>query len=123
MTGRGVLDVDVDLVERRGAPQARTSQWYQMWSGGGCQRRCDGETEQLTQEPCKCPADPERRNALAKTGGACKPTTRVNVMLPDLPDLGVWKIESRGYDEANAAEVLAAVRRDRSGLPQVGAAS
>jgi hypothetical protein len=90
------------------------SQWYEMWSGGGCQRRCDGETEQLTQEPCKCPSDPERRNALAKTGGACKPTTRVNVMLPDLPDLGVWKIESHGYNAANelggAAEVLAAAR-------------
>jgi Recombination directionality factor-like len=99
------------------------SQWYEMWSGGGCQRRCDGETEQLTQEPCKCPTDPERRNALAKTGGACKPTTRVNVMLPDLPDLGVWKIESHGYNAANelggAAEVLAAARNSGVIIPAV----
>jgi hypothetical protein len=90
------------------------SQWYELYSAAGCQRRCDGETEQLTQSPCKCPADPEQRNELAKSGSACKPTTRLNVMLPDLPDLGVWLLTSHGFNAAvelgGAAEVLAAAR-------------
>jgi hypothetical protein len=90
------------------------SQWYEQWSAGGCQRRCDGVTEQLTQSPCKCPSDPEERNRLAAKGSACKPTTRVNVMLPDLPDLGVWLVQSHGFYAAielgGAAEVLASAR-------------
>ncbi len=90
------------------------SQWNEMWRGGGCQRRCDGEIEQLSGEACKCPLDVEERINLSSKGNACKPTTRVNVMLPDLPDLGVWKLESHGYYAAielgGAAEVLAHAR-------------
>lgn len=90
------------------------SQWYELWSAAGCQRRCDGETEQLTQSSCMCPSDPEARRQRAVSGGACKPTTRLNVMLPDLPDLGVWLLSSHGFNAAvelgGAAEVLAAAR-------------
>ena len=70
--------------------RAAISQWYEQWSAAGCARRCDGETEVLKNQPCVRPADQERRAELAKSGSACKPTTRLNVMLPDLPDLGVW---------------------------------
>jgi hypothetical protein len=87
---------------------------YELWSAAGCQRRCDGETETLKQQPCVCPADKDRRTELAKTGSACKPITRLNVMLPDLPDLGVWLLSSTGWNAATelggAAEVLAAAR-------------
>ncbi|NAZ73930.1 hypothetical protein GTQ99_00595 [Kineococcus sp. T13] len=97
------------------------SQWMEMWSKGGCQRRCDGETEQLTQTPCKCPFDQEQRNALASKGNACKPVTRLNVMLPDLPDLGVWMISSNGWNAAQelggTAEVLAAARAQGQIIP------
>src|SRR5690606_20332280 len=31
---------------------------------------------------------------------ACKATTRVNVMLPDLPDVGVWRLETHGINAA-----------------------
>ena len=34
---------------------------------------------------------------LAGRGEACSPTTRLNVMLPQLPDLGVWRVEAHGY--------------------------
>lgn len=78
-------------------PGQSISQWYEMWSGGGCQRRCDGRTNVLTDTPCACPADPADRRELAASGGACKPTTRLNVILPDIPDLGVWRLESHGY--------------------------
>jgi len=90
------------------------SQWYEMWTAAGCARRCDGETEQITQSPCKCVSDPKLRAEQAKTGSACKPVTRLNVMLPDLPDLGVWLLSSTGFNAAQelggAAEVLAAAR-------------
>lgn len=81
------------------------SQDYEMWSAGGCVRRCDGFRATLyaedgkTRSDCVCPPAGEERVAAAamKPPTACKPTTRVNVMLPDLPGLGVWRIESRGY--------------------------
>lgn len=78
-------------------PGQALSQFYELWSGGGCQRRCDGRTDYISGEACECPADPAERRDLANDGRACKPTTRLNVILPELPDLGVWRLESHGY--------------------------
>lgn len=98
----------LDIVIPPGQP---VSQWFELWSGGGCQRRCDGHTEVLTMGPCLCPADVEQRREMAQNGEACKPTTRLNVMLPALPDLGVWRLESHGFyaavELAGSAEILA----------------
>jgi Recombination directionality factor-like len=66
------------------------SQYYELWSGGGCQRRCDGVTELLTAEPCMC--NPDER--------ACEITTRVNVMLPRVAGLGVFLVTSNGWNAA-----------------------
>jgi hypothetical protein len=63
---------------------------YELWSGGGVDRRCDGEIEQISGGDCLC--DPAKRE--------CSATTRVQVMLPDLPGLGVWRVESHGYNAA-----------------------
>ncbi|WP_324606092.1 hypothetical protein [Streptomyces sp. NRRL WC-3725] len=41
-------------------PPQPVSQYYELWSGGGCQRRCDGITELLTDRACPCGPDPER---------------------------------------------------------------
>lgn len=68
-------------------PAQVCDQWYELWSGGGCQRRCDGQTEVLSMKPCPC--DPDDRE--------CKPTTRLRVILPDLPGVGVWRLESHGF--------------------------
>jgi hypothetical protein len=65
------------------------SQWYELWSGGGCQRRCDGYSNVLTDTACVCDPDPDRRE--------CKATTRLNVILADLPGIGSWRLESHGY--------------------------
>jgi len=73
------------------------SQWFEMWSGGGCQRRCDGATEQLSGDGCLCPADPDQRREQATKGQACKPTTRLFVVLPRLPDIGMWHLETHGF--------------------------
>lgn len=103
--------------------EAALSQWYELWTRGGCQRRCDGVTEQKTQAPCLCPSDPQQRAAEAASGRACKPHTRVNVIIPDLPGLGVWRIESGGYYAAielgGAAELLSAARAQGVIVPAV----
>jgi hypothetical protein len=73
------------------------SQWFELWSGGGCQRRCDGQTEIISDQACMCPADPELRIEEAGKGRACKPTTRLFVIQPHLPDVGLWHFESHGF--------------------------
>jgi hypothetical protein len=82
-------------------PRDSVSQWYELYAGSKCQRRCDGVTEHKQDRPCMC--NPEERD--------CKITTRVNVMLRNLPALGQWLLISKGYHAAvtlpPAAELLA----------------
>jgi hypothetical protein len=66
------------------------SQHFELWSAGGCQRRCDGRTESITQGGCLC--DPDDRD--------CDIHTRLSVMLRDLPGLGVWRLDTSGYNAA-----------------------
>ncbi|MBX7464894.1 hypothetical protein K1Y80_02205 [Streptomyces sp. MAG02] len=84
-------------------PRDAVSQWYELYAGSKCQRRCDGETEHKSDRPCMC--NPEKRQ--------CSITTRVNVMLRDVPALGQWLLVSKGYHAAvtlpPAAELLAHV--------------
>lgn len=77
-------------------------QWYERWSGGGLLNRCDGFRQTLVDAPCRCPKDPEaRRDAASKNPPeACKPTTRLKVMIPDLSDVGIWRLESHGFHAA-----------------------
>lgn len=73
------------------------SQWMETWSGGGCVHRCDGVTDVLTGDACD-EHDPNHNKA--------KPTTRLSVMLPELDAIGVWRMESHGW---NAAAEIPAV--------------
>lgn len=66
------------------------SQFMEQWSGGGCVRRCDGQTELLSGSPCTCTPGEED----------CKPTTRLSLVLPDVPGIGVWRIETHGWNAA-----------------------
>jgi hypothetical protein len=68
------------------------SLWYELWSGGGIERRCDGETALVGGQDGQCVCDPDAR--------MCKPTLRVSFLLPDLPGLGVWRLETKGYNAA-----------------------
>jgi hypothetical protein len=82
-------------------PRDAVSQWYELYAGSKCQRRCDGEVEHKSDRPCMC--NPDKRQ--------CSITTRVNVMLRDVPALGQWLLVSKGYNAAvtlpPAAELLA----------------
>lgn len=63
------------------------SQWYEMWSGGGCQKRCDGHFDIQRDRACDC--DPDARE--------CKPTTRVSMVLPEMAGVGLWRVETHGF--------------------------
>ena len=70
---------------------------YEMWSGGGCLRRCDGEVakvpdgESVAECACIC---------LAKGIMECKPKTRLIVILREIRFGGGWRIESGGWTAA-----------------------
>ncbi len=82
-------------------PRDAVSQWYELYNGSKCIRRCDGRIEQKSDQSCMC--NPDNRQ--------CSITTRVNVMLRDVPALGQWLLVSKGYYAAvelpPAAELLA----------------
>ena len=63
------------------------SQHYELWSAGGCQRRCDGVTESIGEQPCLC--EPDDR--------LCEIHTRLSVMLRDMHGLGVWRVDTQGF--------------------------
>ncbi|HEY8836390.1 MAG TPA: hypothetical protein VIO16_01665, partial [Dehalococcoidia bacterium] len=71
------------------------SQAYEHWQGGTCERRCDGYTESISGAPCLCAAD-------GQTGPdrLCEVMTRISVMLPRLPGLGVWRLDTSGWQAA-----------------------
>lgn len=83
-------------------PPEACSQFYESWANARCTRRCDGARELIEDIPCVCGPDPAQKKARG-----CKPTTRVSLMLADLPGVGVWRLESHGYHAA--AELPAVV--------------
>jgi hypothetical protein len=95
ITGTDQLDILV-------IPGQTLSQWWELWAqpdGKGavsCLRRCDGQ-EQTDGSPCACPPDYDERRDAAAGGTACKPITRLSVVLPHLPGIGQWRLEARGY--------------------------
>lgn len=66
------------------------SQFYEQWSGGGCVRRCDGQTDLISDGPCVCnPEAPE-----------CRPTTRLGVILSAVQGIGMWRLDTKGWNAA-----------------------
>jgi hypothetical protein len=101
------LITEAEAIDAILPPGDPLSQHYEMWSKGGCQRRCDGQTEQLSNRPCLCLAQFGEEFHLQKPEDACRPHTRLNVVLPDVPDLGVWRVETKGFYAAN--EIAASI--------------
>lgn len=113
------------------------SQWYEMWSKGGCSRRCDSQVEQISSGPCQCPhaddptdlaqveaaAKERARLAALNPPQACKAVTRISVMIPDLPGLGVFRLDTGSYYAAveigDVAALMQAARDQGVFLPAV----
>jgi hypothetical protein len=85
--GQYALVTEVDSLPILLMPGQALSQHYELWSGGGCKRRCDGVQESISDGPCLC--DPDSRE--------CKPHTRLNVLLPDVAGVGAWRLDTQGY--------------------------
>ena len=106
------------------------SQWYELWNKGGAVRRCSSQTDQISGSPCLCPhaENPDDLDAVEAAAlerarlaslnppQACKVVTRISLMIPDLPGLGVFRLDTSSYYAAveigDAAELLQ-VARDR----------
>ena len=79
------------------------STMFEMWTGGRCVRRCDGEWEEKTADrlvPCVCTASfgPKwyERDA-TNPPTTCKITGRLNVYLEGLGDMGFWRIDVHSF--------------------------
>lgn len=71
-----------DVLPVRIPPQNMSAgQWFELWKAGGLVRRCTGT---LLEDGSECVCDPETRE--------CRLTTHLLMVLPDLPDVGVWRL-------------------------------
>lgn len=88
-----------------GAPiTAAFDQHMEFWTKGGCARRCDGEVNSLDGSACVCPVnDVDRMKegrslaAIKEGRGTCAITTRLNVLLYRVPDIGIFQLVTLGY--------------------------
>lgn len=102
----------VDRLPVRVPPGEPVAQMYELWSGSPVvrQRLCDGQRDAMSGQTCLCPASLSERRERAAFGHACKPVTRLSLILAELPGLGVWQLTSTGdyaADElASVAEML-----------------
>jgi len=78
---------------------------YEMWSGGGCVRRCDGIDCETSQRSFDADYEPVMVPCICSSKGKleCRPYTRLNVIIPSIRFGGSWRLESKGW---NAAEEL-----------------
>lgn len=83
------------------------NQYMELWTAAGLQRRCNGEVT-TDGEHCIC-------QALA-TDEVCKPTTRLFVILPRLPDVGTWQLQTNGYYAATELAGAVAIIQRADGL-------
>lgn len=89
---------------------------YELWKGSTCVRRCDGiaawvpaNTEdgaELLEVPCLCSADQTL---------ACKPTTRLSVILPEVRFGGVWRLDCKGWHGTNELPAMVATVQQLQG--------
>lgn len=78
-------------------PSAISQAWEVWGSGKGILRRCDGEFEQTKDVPCICLTEIDGKDGVQRK---CKPTTRLNVILPQIEGLGIWRLETGSFNAA-----------------------
>jgi hypothetical protein len=104
--------VAIDAILPPGDP---LSQAYELWNRGGCARRCDGVTETLSDSPCLCRADFGDDFHLMAKDKRCSETTRLSLILPPMPDVGVFRVETHGHYAANEIAATVDVIRGATG--------
>ncbi len=77
---------------------------YEHWTKGGCQRRCDGtQCTMPAQGPDGWETDDVDCLCRLEDKLTCKPTVRLNVLLPDVKFSGTWRLQTHSW---NAAQEL-----------------
>lgn len=84
----------IDAILPPGEP---LTQAYEQWSKGGCQRRCDGVTEQFSGSPCLCLAQFGDTWYEQSARDVCVSKSRLKVLLPDMEGLGAWRMETGSF--------------------------
>lgn len=114
---------------------------YEFWGNKIKVRLCDGQLEKLRGEPCLCKRWDNHDHKYSRgrclickldqkwsgephvhefdmgecvvcgCSRACKPTTRVSVMIQGIPGIGVFKVESHGINAAMELPTLADIVR------------
>jgi hypothetical protein len=99
----------VATIEAVLGPGDPVSQANEMWSAGGCQRRCDGETAEVREraddglpdrrvaQDCVCLAQFGPEFHRQKDGTVCKTHTRIKILMEDLLGVGFWRVETTGF--------------------------
>lgn len=101
-------------------PRDALSSWYELWSGGGVQRRCDGEICQvpvttrdgweMSQTACIC---------VSKQAMECRPYSRLSVILPAISFRGVWRMETKGWNAMHELPGMTALIEQMSAAGQL----
>lgn len=79
-------------------PPEPLSTFYELWTGGGNLRRCDGATcdlnghEGRTEVPCIC----DTRGAME-----CSLKVRLSVLIPEVRFLGTWRLDTGSWNAAH----------------------
>ena len=73
--------------------------WFEVWSGGGVQKRCDGQYDFIAEAMCSCDPDPAERE--------CAPYTRLTLMLPFVRGLVGFQLSSKGFHAAQELGAMA----------------
>ena len=106
---------DASRIEVVIPPWAVTTQ-YEMWGGGGIERRCDGRVCTVFQR-----GRTFEQQCVCTDAGPCRPYTRVNCILPRLVKFGgTWRLESHGrnaHEELSAMQELLAQVQEIGGRP------
>ncbi|WP_354643949.1 hypothetical protein [Kitasatospora camelliae] len=88
---------EAESIEALITPGDPLNQYNEMWTKGGCARRCDGQTELISRKPCLCLAQFGEDWHLQPKERVCKATSRLNVMLPDLTGMGMWRAQTHSF--------------------------
>lgn len=113
--GQWEVQTDSDRIDVWIPPDACSSS-YELWGGGGCERRCDGAIctqygAGTIELPCLCASQPEM---------TCKPTIRIQLILPVVRFGGVWRLDSHSENLLREAPGMIDMIQflQQQGLPQ-----
>lgn len=110
---RVITEVDaIDAIMPPGDPLSQTNE---LWTRGGIGRRCDGITDQITDSPCLCVAQFGEEFYKQSKDKRCSATSRLSLILPAMPDVGVFRVETKSFYAANEIAATVDVIRAATG--------